>query len=71
MQSWNLGTVVSAQPVPKTAYRSGCRDEHNRQLRCDSNLGPLIPQWDALTSSLTIRPLLWPVDFEGLIAANS
>jgi len=41
-----------AQPMPKAVYRSGCRDKHKRQ-RCDSNLGPLTPQSDALTT----RPL--------------
>ena len=41
-----------AQPIPKAVYRSGCRDKHNRP-RCDSNLGPLTPQSDALTA----RPL--------------
>ena len=38
-----------AQPVPKTAYRSSCRHKHNCP-RCDSNLGPLTPQSDALTT---------------------
>jgi len=37
----------SAQPVPKAAY-------HNRP-RCDSNLGPLTPQSDALTTR-RLRP---------------
>jgi len=39
----DLGTAVSAQPVPKAVqvYRSGGRDEHNRPWR-DSNLVPLI-----------------------------
>ena len=36
----------------KTVYRSSCRDKHNCQRR-DSNLGPLTPQSDALTT----RPL--------------
>ena len=27
--SW-LDSAVGAQPVPKSAYRSGCRDKHNR-----------------------------------------
>ena len=31
------------QPVPKAAYRSGCRDKHNCR-RWDSNLSPLTPQ---------------------------
>jgi len=38
-----------AQPVPKAVYRSGCRDKYKR-LRWDSNLGPLTPQSDALTT---------------------
>ena len=38
-----------AQPVPKAVHRSGCRDKHNRP-RCDSNLGPLTPQSDSLTT---------------------
>ena len=41
-----------AQPVPKAAYRSSCRDKHNRR-RYDSNPDPLTPQSDALTT----RPL--------------
>jgi len=41
-----------AQPVPKAVHRSGCRSRHNRP-RCDSNLGPVTPQSDALTT----RPL--------------
>ena len=41
-----------AQPMPKAVYRSGCRDKHNRP-RWDSNLGPLTPQSDVLTT----RPL--------------
>ena len=40
-----------AQPVLKTVYHNGCRDKHNCQ-RCDSNLGPLTPQSDALTTRL-------------------
>jgi len=40
------------QPVPEAVYRSGCRDKRNCQ-QCDSNLGPLTPQSDALTT----RPL--------------
>ena len=35
----------------KTVYRSSCRDKHNCQ-RCHSNLGPLTPQSDALTTRL-------------------
>jgi len=42
----------SAQPVPKAAYRSGCHGKDNR-LRCDSYLGPLTLQSDALST----RPL--------------
>ena len=40
------------QPVPKALFRSCCRNKHNRP-RCDSNLGPLTPQSDALIT----RPL--------------
>ena len=50
-----------AQPVPKAVYRSGCRDKHNRP-RWDSNLGPLKPQSDALTTrpcTATLVPWLW------------
>ena len=43
-----------AQPVLKAAYRSGCREKHNCQRR-DSNLGPLTPQSDVLTTRL-LRP---------------
>ena len=50
-----------AQPIPKAVYRSGCRDKHNRP-RCDSNLGPLAPQSDALTA----RPLR-PEQAQGLL----
>ena len=45
-----------AQPVLEAIYRSSCRDKHNCQ-RCDSNLGPLTPQSDALTTRL-LRPAL-------------
>ena len=38
----------------KTVYRSSCRDKHNCQ-RHDSNLDPLTPQSDALTTRL-LRP---------------
>jgi len=38
-----------AQPVPKAAYRSSCHDKRNRP-RCNSNLSPLTPQSDALTT---------------------
>jgi len=38
--------------VPKAVYCSSCRDKHNCQRR-DSNLDPLTPQSDALTT----RPL--------------
>jgi len=41
-----------AQPVPKAVYRSSCRDKHNCRRR-DSNLGPLTPKSDTLTT----RPL--------------
>jgi len=40
--------------VLKTVYRSSCRDKHNCQRR-DSNLDPLTPQSDALTTRL-LRP---------------
>ena len=40
-----------AQPVPKAVYRSGCRDKNNRQ-QCGSNVDPLTPQSDALTTRL-------------------
>jgi len=40
--------------VPKAVYRSSCRDKHNCQWR-DSNLDPLTPQSDALTTRL-LRP---------------
>jgi len=41
-----------AQPVLKTVgHRRSCRDKHNCQRR-DSNLGPLTPQSDALTTRL-------------------
>ena len=46
-----------AQPVLKTVYRSSCHDKHNCQ-RLDSNLDPLTPQSDALTTRL-LRPALW------------
>ena len=48
--SWQQG----AQPVPKEVYHSGCCDKHNRPVR-DSNLGPLTPQSDALTTG-PLRP---------------
>jgi len=47
-----------AQPVPKAAYRSGCRDKHNRP-QCDVKLGPLTPQSDAL-STRPLRPAPYP-----------
>ena len=37
------------QPVPEAVSRSGCRDKRNCQ-QCDSNLGPLTPQSDELTT---------------------
>jgi len=40
------------QPVPKTAYHSGICDAHNRP-RCDSDLVPVTPRSDELTT----RPL--------------
>jgi len=40
--------------VPKAVYRSNCRDKHNCQRR-DSNLDPLTPRSDALTTRL-LRP---------------
>ena len=40
--------------MPKAAYRSSCRDKHNRP-QCYSDLGPLRPQSDALTTRL-LRP---------------
>ena len=39
MLSWPRHCSRVAQPVPEAAYRSGCRDKHNRP-RWDSNLGP-------------------------------
>jgi len=45
---------VQPMPMPKATYRSGCPDKHNR-LWCDSKMGPLTPQSDAVTT----RPL-WP-----------
>ena len=39
----------------KTVYRTSCRDKHNCQRR-DSNLDPLTPQSDALTTRL-LRPV--------------
>jgi len=43
-----------AQPVLKTVYHSSGRDKHNCRRR-DSNLDPLTPQSDALTTRL-LRP---------------
>ena len=40
----------------KTVYRSSCRDKHNCQQR-DSNLGPLTPQSDVLTTRV-LRPAM-------------
>ena len=45
-----------AQPMPKTVYRSGCHDKHNRP-RWDSNLGPFTLQSDALTTR-SLRPAM-------------
>jgi len=47
------------QTVIKTVYRSSCRDKHNCQWR-DSNLDPLTPQSDALTTRL-LRPAKVPL----------
>jgi len=47
----------AVQPVPKAVYRSGCRDKHKRP-RWDSNLGPVIPQSDALATRPPLRPAL-------------
>jgi len=46
---WQRHCRKAVQPMPKTAYHSGICDEHNRP-RCDSNLGPLTPQLEALTT---------------------
>ena len=43
----------------RTLYRSSSRDKHNRP-RCDSNLGSLTPQSDALTIRL-LRPAVGPI----------
>ena len=43
-----------AQPVPKAVQCSGCRNKHNCQRR-DSNLGPLTPLSDMLTTQ-PLRP---------------
>ena len=43
-----------AQPVPKAVYRSGCRDKRNCPW-CDSNLGTLTSQSDALTTRPDLR----------------
>jgi len=55
-EGWKAESTCSkgAQPVLKTVYRSSCRCNHNCQWR-DSNLGPLTPQSDALTTRL-LRP---------------
>ena len=37
------------QPMPKAVYRSGCHDKQNCQHH-DSNVAPLTPQSDALTT---------------------
>ena len=42
-----------AQPVLKTVHHSSRRDKHNCQRR-DSNLDPLTPQSDALTTRLLV-----------------
>ena len=41
--------IKGAQPVLKTVYCSSCHNKHNCQWS-DSNLGPLTPQSDALTT---------------------
>jgi len=56
--SWPKHCSKSAQPVLKTVYRSSCRIKHNCQRR-DSNLGPLTPQSDALTTRLLRPAYLW------------
>ena len=45
-------SAIAIVPVPKAVYRCGYRDKHNHP-RCDSNLGPLTSQSDALNT----RPL--------------
>ena len=47
-----------AQSVPKTVYHSSRRDKNNCP-RCDSNLDPLTPQSNALTTRL-LRPAMVP-----------
>ena len=44
--------IERTQPVPKAVYRSGRRDKHNRPRR-DSNVDPLAPQSDVLTTRAT------------------
>ena len=59
---WHCST--GAQPVPKAVYHSSCRDKHNHPW-CDSNLGSLTPQLDALTT----RPR-WPGCFQCIYAVG-
>jgi len=56
--SWPKHCSKGAQPVLKTVYRSSCRDKHNCQQR-DSNLDPLTPQSDALTTRLLRPAICW------------
>ena len=56
--SWPKHCSKSAQPVLKTVYRSNCRIKHNCHRRA-SNLGPLTPQSDALTTRLLRPAYLW------------
>ena len=44
--------IERTQPVPKAVYRSGRRDKHNRPRR-DSNVDPLAPQSEVLTTRAT------------------
>ena len=60
MEGWvDLSTAVK---VLKTVYRSSCRDKHYCQRR-DSNLDPLTPQSDALTTRL-LRPVKYVKSWE-------
>jgi len=56
------------QPVLKTVYRSSRRDKHNCQRR-GSNLGPLTPQSDALTTRL-LRPAVISIIYEIVIVCT-
>ena len=59
-EGWKAETTKhcskGVQPVLKTAYSSSRRDKYNCQRR-DSNLDPLTPQSDALTTRL-LRPVV-------------